>query len=372
MCIAACIEPFRPEIKEVQDLLVVSGVITDSPGIHTVEVSRASPYSKPAFIPVEGCVVRVEDDEGTGMDFPPYTRGRYAAVLDRPFLGLGKSYRVHVFTPDGQEYMSDFDPLLPSARLDSLYFGVESLETEDPEETYYGIQFYLDVKPEEGASRNMLWKLEETYEYESVYLIQYIWDGRTLIEFYPPTDSLFTCYKTQPVKELHAASTSNLVENKLNHYPLNFVSNQTDKLRIKYSLLVTQYSLSDEAFLYWDRIKGQIQETGGMYETQPAVSVGNICNVNDPQEQVLGYFQASQVTDRRIMVEKYHDFFIPRRRCPLDTISEVHELVPGIHYLISLSPEGRGSPYGTADQSCFNCLLLGGTTQVPDYWNQNE
>ncbi len=372
LCIVACIEPFQPEIRENQDLMVVNGVITDSPGMHYVEVSRASPYNQPAFIPVQGCVVQVEDDEGSGETYTEYGPGKYGALLDRPFLGPGKSYRVRVFTPDGKEYQSDFDPLLPSPRLDRLYFGIESQETEDPEKTYYGLQFYIDVKPEVGATRNVLWKLEETYEYTSSHLIQSIWDGRTLFEFIPATDSLYTCYKTQPVKELFTASTRNLVNNELTHYPLNYVSNQTTKLRIKYSLLVSQYSLSDEAFLYWDKIKSQMKETGGMYETQPSVSGSNIHNVNDPAEQVLGYFYASQVTEQRIIVKNTFNFNVPRLICPLDTVYSISELESRLYYLISFNPYGGGPPYGTASPACFNCTMLGGTTEPPEYWNQDE
>jgi hypothetical protein len=369
LCTAACVEPYKPEIRETQDLLVVNGIITDRPGIHYVEVSRSSPYNQPAFIPVAGCVVRVEDDGGEGVTYTEYRPGRYGAYLDSPFLGLSRSYKLFVFTPDGKQYQSEYDQLLACPLLDRLYYEVSHQETEDPGKYYYGLQFYVDVKPETGASRNVLWKLEETYEYHSPYLIQYIWDGRTLLEFSPPTDSLYTCYKTRAVRELYAASTKYLVTNELNKYPLNYVSNQTSRLLIKYSLLVSQYSLSDEAFIYWERIKKQMNETGGLYETQPAGSKGNIFNADDPGEQVLGYFYASQVREERILIRNTFDFAIPRYTCQLDTANSIGDLGNHFFYMIALDPMSAvGPPYGYADLSCFDCTLLGGTTQMPEYW----
>lgn len=375
LCLCTCIDPYQPEIGETQDLLVVNGLITDTPGIHTVEVSRASPYNQPEFIPVENCVVRVEDNEGTGRIYSPDQPGMYRARLDRPFLSTGKAYKLIVLTPDGKEYQSDYDTLLPVVRLDRLYYEVESQETSDPENTYYGIRFYVDVKPEPGASRNILWKLVETWEYSATYLIQYIWADHSLTEFSPPTDSLFTCYKTQPVRELYAASTQHLVSNELNHYPLNYVSNQTSKLLIKYSLLVRQHSLSEEAYRYWNKVKGRLTESGGLYEAQPSGSRGNICNVDDPEELVLGCFYASQVTERRILVNEAFDFLIRKKICELDTLwnlNEIETYMPPV-YMISLNfRTGVGPPYGISDHDCFNCTYRGGVTQKPEYWDDDE
>ena len=194
LCLAACVDPFKPDIRETQNLLVVNGIITDRPGMQYVEISRSSPYNQPLFIPVKGCVVRVEDDQGEGMIYEDGGSGRYWVNLERPFLGVNKSYRLLVFTPDGKEYQSDYEPLLPCPRLDRLYYEIEHQETDDPLRSYYGIRFLVDVKPEAGATRNVLWKLVETYEYHASYLIQYTWNGRDLFEFYPLSDSLYTCY----------------------------------------------------------------------------------------------------------------------------------------------------------------------------------
>ena len=373
LCLTGCIDPFRPDIRETQNLLVVNGIVSDTPGMHYVEITRSSPYNQPAYIPVPGCVVRVENDQGGGVTYEEIGKGWYGANLEPPFLGLSRSYRLLVFTPEGKEYQSDYEPLLPCPRLDSLYFEIEHQETDDPLRSYYGIRFLVDVKPEAGATRNVLWKLVETYEYHSTWVIQYIWDGKELTEFRPPIDSLYTCFKTGSIRQLFAASTRDLVRNELDHYPLNYVSNQTGRLLYKYSLLVSQYSLSDDAFTYWETVKKQTNETGGLYETQPAVARGNIYNPDDPGELVLGYFFASQIRERRILVENHFDFPIPHYTCIPDTANSTAELGNNFYYMVSLDPlTAVGPPYIYGHLYCFDCTMFGGTTTRPDYWDQDE
>ncbi len=351
---------------------MISGNITDRPGQHIVEISRSSPYDEPKFIPVSQCEVQVEDNNGTAVSYSEYSPGLYRSILDESFLGLNKAYRLLVRTPDGQQYQSAFDSLLPGTAPDSIYYEVKTLKSTDSRVIQYGLQFYLDVRGGNNASRNYLWKLNETFEYNSIYLIEYIWDGKSLQEFDHPNDSLYTCYRTQPVNEFHTASTRHLVTNELNKYPLNYVSNQTVKLRRKYSLLVMQYTLSNDAFLYWEKMKNQVTETGGLYEAQPSGSTGNIININDHTEQVLGYFFASQVLEKRILVKYKFDFPVKNIYCPLVTAFTVEELGNEFYYLISLLKPRSGPPYGYSHPSCFDCTLRGGTTKRPPYWDDDE
>ena len=373
LCMVSCIEPFHPEINEMQDLIVINGSITDQPGWHFVEVSRSSPFNEPDFIPVIGCVVRVEDETGLGVIYSEYRPGVYRADLDESFLGVNKAYKLYVYnTQEGEEYQSDYDSLLACPQVDSLYYAIESQETDNPDITYYGLQFYVDVKGKKDESRNFLWKLEESYEYHAPYFIQYYWNEDSLQEFDPPIDSLSICYRTQSIPELYTASTRYLVGNELNKYPLNYVSGRTLKLKIKYSLMVSQHSLSNDAFIYWEKINSLMTETGGLYEKQPAGSDGNIININDQEEQVLGYFYASQEQEKWTIVKDTFYFRIYDYSCAIDTVINFDDL-GGSYYMISLNQEDEvGPPYGYANRFCFDCRERGGSLEPPDYWNEDE
>ena len=372
----SCIEPFEPELRESQEVMVINGVITDQPGPHTVEISLSTSYRDPIYKPVPGCAVRVVDERGESQDYLEKEPGIYEAYLPASFLAVGKSYSIAVVAPDGNEYRSDFDTLLAFPPVDSVYFEVKSQETYDPGETLYGLQFYSDLETRSGSAANFRWALEETWEYDSPYTPTYIWFGGER-----PIDTIFedtvtTCYMSVPVKSVFTATTHSLSGREIKRNPLNYVSNETPRLKIRYSLLVEQQSLTNDAFEYWDRLKSMTQGTGGLYETQPPSSAGNLYNTDDPSERVLGYFYATQPRYKRIFVDERFDFRTHGYTCEVDTFQSPEEAYDKYLslpvYLISLSiePVGPFPPFLSGYNACFDCKRWGGTNVKPEYWEQ--
>jgi hypothetical protein len=366
-----CVEPFEPDIQESNEVMVIDGRITDQPGIQTISISISSPYKQPQFRPVSGCVVRVEDDEGSGVTFLENAEGIYQSELEPDFLAVGKAYKLQVITPEDQVYESDYDVFLACAPIDQLSYRLEVQGTSNPDVNYYGIRFYLDTKGSGEDARNYLWTFEETWEYVSYYNIQYIWDGSDFLDFTPQLHGKKICYLTELLENYQVGSSSLLGSNEIRQQPLHFVSNQTPRLQEQYSLLVAQHSLSPEAFLYWDKMRAQSGDAGGLFETQPSRTSGNISNVSQPLEKVLGYFFVSQVKEKRITVSEDFDFPIVGFDCPLDTASSVEDF--GINYpyiMYSLSLIGRGPPYAYSYKECHDCTYRGGVTTKPDYWDE--
>lgn len=374
LCTVSCIEPFEPEIKERQDMLVINGHISDKPGWHSVEISRATPYNDPGFVPVRGCVVRVEDHHGRGVTYAEHEPGIYRAELEESFLAVDHVYKLYVYTEDGKEYQSDYDTLLACPPIDSLYYELDLPVSDDPDFTYLGgVQFYVDVRGGPGDSRNFLWKAEETYMYFSSYLIQYLWENDSVYEFDPPSDSLARCYTGGPIPEVFTASSRYLVANRLNKYPLNYVSAWGPELRYEYGLLVSQHSLSNEAYLYWEKLAG-LKEEGGLYERQPSNTEGNMYNVNDPDEQILGFFFASQIREKWIQFERpFVILYNLDPPCWLE-LADLNTLESG-SFMVSVDEDGIGPPYGSGingTNECFDCRMQGGTLEPPDYWLRDE
>jgi hypothetical protein len=367
---SGCIEPFEPEVDEEREVLVIDGRITDLAGPQVITVSRSSPYNNPQFWPVTGCVVRVEDDSGEGITYSENGTGKYEAIPGQGFAAVGRSYKLIVSTPDGNVYESGYDSLLACAPIDSLSYKVEKQATSNPAVNYYGVRFYVDVKSSPGESRNYMWTYEETWEYLAYYPIQYVWDGVDFIEYTPYLQGYDICYMSHRIPEFQVGSSNLLQTSEIRQQPLYFVSNQTPRLEVKYSLNVLQYSLSYDAFLYLDRIKSQSSGDWGLYESQPSSPGGNICNVNDPEEKVLGYFFASQVKEKRIMVSENFDFRIARFDCPLDTaylLGDFGDFYP--YFMFSISFLGSGPPYAYSYKQCHDCTYRGGVTTKPEYWD---
>lgn len=365
---ASCIVPYEPEIGESQEVLVINGMVTDKPGFHYVGISKSSPYNEPEFKPVSGCVVSVEDESGDIRTYHEQIPGLYETLLESSFLAVGKSYSLSVITPSGNEYRSDYDTLLKCPPIDSIYYELESQGTSNPDVTYEGIHFYNDLVGMEDASKNFRWSLRETWEYNSPYVAGAIYDEDGFREF--AGDFLNTCYMTdQRIRSLYTASTRDLAENRLNRNSLNFVSNQSPRLAYQYSLLVQQQSLTNGVFDYWDKMRTNATEGGGLYETQPSSTIGNIYNVVKPEEKVLGCFYATQIQEKRITVKNEFEFDVEHFTCLLDTVYSLDEYKDNYpYYMISIGMMPPGPPWLYGEKHCFDCRRYGGVLSEPDYW----
>lgn len=364
---SSCVEPFEPVLDENREVLVISGRISDQAGRYTVSVSRSSPYKKPEFQPVEFCVVNVTDQDGNILHYTDEGEGIYAVEVPESYLEVGDAVSLYVLTPDANEYRSAYDTILSCPGIDSVYYEFGTVETADPEKDRPGIQFYLDMTGEASDSRNILWQVEETWEYWASLIGNIRWNEDHSSEEYH-TNGLFRCWKTFPLTQFYTATTRSLSSNELRRVALNFVTNETDRLSRKYSILVRQQSLSGEAYHYFVRLNEQAVESGDMYDVQPSSVPGNLYNVNDPGETVLGYFHATQMREERIFATNhYFDFPVPHISCEYEPLS-VAWTWPIDDRPLYVYWEGPFMPSWTNLPECFDCRLQGGDTIRPSYW----
>ena len=154
-----------------------------------------------------------------------------------------------------------------------------------------------------------------------------------------------------------------MIKNEKKEIPLYFLEKTgSEKLWIKYCVTVNQYALNEESYQYWHQREIEINESDGIYTKQPFQLQSNIVNVNNADEQVLGFFWASSCTKKHIFFEDPFGYssFEP---CPI-------RLILSQQYYDSYPIFIIGSPTEAyyAEQECFDCRLIGGTTQRPDFW----
>ena len=87
-------------------------------------ISKTSPISQPEYLPVENCHVKVMDNTGNEFAFNEESPGKYVANIDDAWLNYDKQYKLIFTTPSGDGYESDYQQLLKTAPVDSLY-GIE-------------------------------------------------------------------------------------------------------------------------------------------------------------------------------------------------------------------------------------------------------
>jgi hypothetical protein len=369
----SCIERYYlTEQSDLSSRIVVEALITDQDTIQKVILSRTSSPDHPKITPLTGCRVSVADinDNEYILNEQSEEPGVYEGAVHESSLYTGNKFRLNFITPSGDEYLSEYEELLPCPPVDSLYYEVQSIPTTDPAVTVDGVQFNLDFKAPEDYYRI---QVDETWEYHSTWPITMYWAGKlyyNLLDF-----SLYTCYKTIPVDDIFVLSTTGFNENSYKKYRLHFVDDHTQRLLYKYSLLVKQYSLSEEAFYYWEELDRNSQESGGLLDRQPALVKSNVTNTRNPDEIVLGYFGVSSVRTRRFVFSDFKgltfsDLIYCQARKLEERLSEYGPEEWPIYLVYFQDPVTEARVLGIANPDCFDCTLRGGTTEKPSYWDE--
>lgn len=357
----SCIEPFHPDTDGSNTVkYVVDGRITDQEGYQKVTVSMTSTFKNPNFLPLSFCKVKVIDNEGNIFNLNEQGGGVYKVWIGKEYLYPGKSFQVNITTPTGVEIVSDFDKMTECPDVDSIYFTRKDMPTTNPSIMREGIQFYIDIDRKNTNSNFFRWEITETWEHHSSYPITWHKAGMGDELETPPDYSRFTCWTTQVLNDVFTLSTDKVVQNTYNMKALHYVDNMSQRLTYGYSALVSQIALSEPAFIFWDKLRNNGDQQGGLTTSQPFSVRGNLKCITNPEIDVLGFFSASTVKTKRIFVRNIEDFHTYIPQCVPPHIPLPKEQY---RYLIEIN----GVKY-ILDIGCVECDYMSGTTRKPDFW----
>jgi hypothetical protein len=366
----SCIEPCDSGVEEQLELVSFDASLIKGVETQRINISRTTGLVDPKKLPLRDCEVFIQDELSNEYSFKEVFDGIYESDIPDEELVVGRNYKLVAISPGGGRYESEFEPLTAPVPVDTIYYEIEDDVDEITGNDFSGVQFYADITASDSASRYYRWVLEETWEYTVGTPISWIYDfvwGE--LEAIRPGNKyeFFRCYKTVKIDEILLTNTVNLSINAKKKVNLHYVSSQTDKLRIKYSLLVRQYPLNASAYAYWNQNRISLQGPSGLYNSQPGTPITNIVNVNDSTEKVLGYFWASSVTTNRYNFLKPQDLFVVDEFCDLVMFDYVTHIVDGNPPVYIYFDESDGIEY-TGPPSCFDCRSRGGSLIKPDYW----
>ena len=342
--LSACIERIPlDESLTGEPLLVVDGGVSNQAGPYRVALSYTSStleaYQGEALT---GAEVYLTDQENNRTEFTETIEDPGIYVTDSStFRGnVGSTYQLHVVAPNGKTYASIPETIPPVSAIDSIYFSVENRPRVDlignlTDE--WGLRFYVETADGSDQTVYYRWTWSETFQFPT-----------PIIPPGPPTDVATICYLTAfPPRVIRLGSTQGLQNNRIKQ-KLNFVTIAGRQLQIRYSLLVQQHALTERAYIYWQSVQQQIESVGGIFDPPPSPLVGNLYNVDNDRETVLGYFQAASVAEKRIFVSR----------------SEVPPSPDGS----MPSPSSACSGESPSD-FCLDCSLVPGATTVPPpFW----
>jgi hypothetical protein len=364
---SSCITQFVPETTETQELLVVEGLLTDQPEPNIVKLSKSMPLGKKSnVIPLSSCTVYITDDLGNTTSLYQTEPGTYATDPSI-FRGIvGRKYTLKIFTngsmPGGYSYQSLPMEMKPVPPIDSLYY--EKLLLQPPVgalPSQEGCKIYIDTHDEADNCKFYRWDYSETWEFR--------------LPFSYPVNT--TCWFTAGSSAINVKNTSILSENLIIGFPLIYINNESDRLKEKYSILVNQYSVSQDEFDYWEKLQNFTEEVGSLYDIVPSSIPSNISCIENPAEMALGYFSVSARASKRLMIDEYFSGIVNLYKdCVSDTVyngAPISNLNVYTWILEDRRPPGYSPPYQviTNTKGCADCTVRG-TTTMPSYWNDKK
>lgn len=354
----SCIVQFLPETTEDQDILVVEGLITDQPGPQTIKISTSMPLgTRSTLKPLAGCNVRLSDDLGNFFSLNEKTDGTYLTGLSFQ-SSVGRYYTLHIQTNSSHHILNyKSAPMLmkPVPPIDSVYYErVVLSRASDGYPLGEGCKVYLNTHDPENICRFYRWEFTETWEFSLPYIV---------------TNK--TCWISNNSDKINIKTTASLSEDKIDRQPLSFITNGSDRLKILYSILVNQYSLNEDEYAYWEKLQNTVEQVGSIYDIIPASVPSNIKCIENPSENVLGYFSVSSVKSKRIFIkDQFRGLFNPYTDCENVTVPYNDPLtnLGATIWVIIDHPEPRpGYKVLTYFKGCADCTVRG-TTQRPDFW----
>ncbi|MCF0061727.1 DUF4249 domain-containing protein [Dyadobacter chenwenxiniae] len=357
----SCIEPFSPpEVNSLENHLVVDGFLNVGRDTSRIELRRTQNVNQTAGpITETGAEMSVEAESGEINVFTESKPGHYI-LPPRQYDKAGK-YRLRIKTRDAKEYLSDYVEVSVTPTIDSLTTKFDSFQD--------AMVFYVNTHDTQGKTQFYRWKFEETWEYRAAYqtaieVIDKKYVGRQV--------DINRCWGNQKSGSILLGTTVKLSSDIIKDLPLFKVPVPTNKLFMKYSVLVKQYGLSRPAFEYWTSLSKTTQGTGTLFDPQPSQVTGNIRGTTNGQDLVFGYFSASTEETKRLTVTprlgRYPTCMMPdtfdvvcnplsNRQCGLETTS------------LLMSYAGlRGEFLLGAPPECTDCRTQGGTLEKPSYW----
>ncbi|GAB2973164.1 hypothetical protein GCM10027049_03940 [Mucilaginibacter puniceus] len=341
------------------NILVVEGLInvTDSTKINlsrTVIIGN-----KTTANPEQGATVTIETAQATVATLTEKVKGTYVT----PVLNLDKTqqYRLRVKLANGKIYLSDLVDVKVTQPIDSVGYTVKS----------DGIQVYANTHDDTNNSRYYLYNFSETWKFNTMYRSLLIFDKG--LRERKTAEDVYTCFAASPSNNIVLYSTAALTQDVAYQAPITFIESTSERISIRYTILLTQTALTKQAYQFWDNLRRNTESLGSIFDAQPSQLAGNVHNIANPSEPVIGYISAGTTQSKRIFIDKkelpsgfktQYPYGCSLLQSPLDggIFATNPNAVPLYEMLTEVPPY-----IAYSDRQCSDCTFRG-TVKQPAFW----
>lgn len=368
---AACRKPYAPKpIIALNSYLVVEGVINSGSDSTIITLSKTVNIADNASLAFEtNARVAVESEGGINYPLQEFKAGHYLAVALN--LDKTKKYRLYIKTAGINEYASDYVAVKPTPPIDSVTYKI----------TGKGLQINVNAHDAANVTRYYRWAYEEAWKFHAHYNSGLVVKNGEIVPR-REDEMIYYCYRGDKSSNIVLASSEKLTQDVIFDHPIILIPPSSEKLVIKYSILLKQYALTKEAYEFWENIRKNTEQLGSIFDAQPSQLKGNIHGITNPTETVIGYVSVSTVQTKRIFIDNNlfpNTWYVPddgkceKSAYRLDNDGEndvdLFIIKGGLIPIASIiSPfTGKIVAYEASTVECTDCRLKG-TVNVPDFW----
>jgi hypothetical protein len=345
-----------PEVLDASaNYLVVDGFINGN-GRTRITLSRTTNTASTSAPPPEtGARLTLVDDAGARYNLTETSAGRYRS--DSLLLSPARQYQLRLSTSAGTAYASDFVPLKVTPAINQFRWRLVNNQ----------VQLLLSTRDPAQTSRYYRWGLTETWEFQSAFESELEYRNGQLGYRVTP---IYTCWRTERPSAITQASTAQLSQDAITDLQLLSLTSRTERFKIRYSALVSQYTESPAEFAYYELLRKNTEAVGGVNDPLPTQLTGNVHRLDNPAEPVLGFVSAHTVQQQRLFISRQDlpllnnsAYDTPYRDCTLS------KAVAGLDFsrpdIVVIRQDTAGLLITTA--TCADCRLRGINTK-PSFW----
>ncbi|MGB3465704.1 MAG: DUF4249 domain-containing protein [Cyclobacteriaceae bacterium] len=260
LLLTACQGDPTSEIDIQENLLVIDGWLYSNSSTQTIKLSRSVGFQREInFEPVVNASVLIRNSLQSEELLTEKSSGEYVTGIGFT-VSPGNAYQLEIRLQSGEIYLSDFEPLLPVPDIDTLILEPILEEIEEPADEprlYFPV---ASVNEFEERGNFYRWKL-----------------SRNGVVFNTPSDIIL---------QSDRFVNGNSFRNEFKEYL--YSAQDSTGVRLE--------SLTRNAYDFLRFFRRQTVDLGTSGGTSPGALRGNIRNRDNPDEVVLGYFGASDVS----------------------------------------------------------------------------
>lgn len=334
---AACVDRVFIEVGNVTEFaVVIDGRISDQPGPYTIKINKAFDVESKSSprIPLSAKHIVLSDDYGTSEELTLIDDGIYQTSPTGIRGTIGRAYKIRIELLDGRIYESKPDTLLAPGKLDSVYFNFKKEKTEDfvsaAGSDKYSFDVFINSSPGENKDYRFMWRFEGTFKADTHPELldpdkgscERLDDGYTC-NYLPICSGLrnvgtnrsprydrvkpcecctcwYNLYNSAPVlSDDQLSRDGHFTGIQVYNVPLN-----RWMFMYKVHVEVSQISLSQQAYDFWNAIKDQKDAIGSLFQPITGKIPGSFVQISGSPTPISGLFYATSITSKSLYITR--------------------------------------------------------------------